>query len=179
MGNNNLPKIKDLYKGELADLKSQNDLNLLLNQPPLDKWIKEHPIHKQVKYLSIQRIEFLLTSVFIKWRIEIKEVNLIANSVKCVIRLWFKDPISLEWDWQDGVGAAPLQTDKNAGAIDFNKIKSDAVMKAAPAAESFAIKDAAHKLGKLFGKDLIRNDEIIMIRKKGINSGFLDLFPIF
>ena len=33
-------------------------------------------------------------------------------------------------------------------------------MKAAPAAESYAIKDAAEKLGKIFGKDLNRKDVI-------------------
>ena len=31
-------------------------------------------------------------------------------------------------------------------------------MMAAPSAESFAIKDAAEKLGKIFGKDLNRKD---------------------
>jgi hypothetical protein len=34
-------------------------------------------------------------------------------------------------------------------------------MKAAPAAESYAVKDAAEKIGKIFGKDLNRKDEII------------------
>ena len=63
--------------------------------------------------------------------------------------------------FQDGVGAAPLQTDKGAGAVDFNAIKSDAVMKAAPAAESYAVKDAAEKIGKLFGKDMNRADQIL------------------
>jgi len=161
MEKNNLPKLADLYKGELATLKNQNDLNLLLNQSPNEKWIKNHPYAKKVKYLTIQRIEYLMTSIFIKWKVEIKETKIIANSVVTVIRLHYKDPITFEWDWQDGIGAAPLQTDKDTGAIDFNHIKNDAVMKAAPASESFAIKDAAHKLGKLFGKDLIREDEII------------------
>ena len=70
----------------------------------------------------------------------------------------FIDPITGQWDWQDGIGASPLQTDKGAGAIDFQKIKNGAVMMAAPSAESFAIKDAAEKLGKIFGKDLNRRD---------------------
>jgi hypothetical protein len=54
-----------------------------------------------------------------------------------------------------------LQTDKGAGATDFNALKAGAVMMAAPAAETFAIKDAADKLGKLFGKDLNRKVDII------------------
>jgi len=34
-------------------------------------------------------------------------------------------------------------------------------MKAAPAAESYAVKDAAEKIGKIFGKDLNRADQIV------------------
>ena len=86
---------------------------------------------------------------------------LMANSSVVTVRLHYLDPISGEWDWQDGIGAAPLQTDKDAGATDWQKIKSDAVMKSVPAAESYAIKDAAEKLGKLFGKDLNRADKIL------------------
>ena len=63
--------------------------------------------------------------------------------------------------WQDGIGAAPIQTDKGAGAMQWDKAKSDAVMKAAPAAESYAVKDAAEKIGKLFGKDMNRADKIM------------------
>lgn len=36
-------------------------------------------------------------------------------------------------------------------------IKTDAVMKAAPAAESYAIKDAAEKFGKIFGGDIMKD----------------------
>lgn len=161
MEKKDLPKLNDLYKGDIALMQDQNKLNLLLNQAPNPEWIKKHPFAKNVNYLTIQRIEFLMTCIFGKWKVEIKDVKIIANSVLCTIRLHYLDPLTSEWDWQDGVGAAPLQTDKDMGAIDFNHIKNDAVMKAAPAAESFAVKDAAHKLGKLFGKDLIRNDEII------------------
>lgn len=156
-----LPKLQELYSEKLEELKNQNTLNILLNQKPKDEWIKTHPVAKNVKYLTIQRIEFLLTSIFLKWKIEIKEVKLIANSIVTTIRLHYQDPLTKEWEWQDGLGGAPVHTSKGKGATDFDNILSDAVMKAAPASESFAIKDAAHKIGKLFGKDLIRNDEII------------------
>jgi hypothetical protein len=90
----------------------------------------------------------------------VKESGILANSVQVIIRLYYIDPVSGDWDWQDGIGASPLQTNAGAGAIDFNQIKNAAVMMAAPAAESFAVKDAAEKLGKIFGKDLNRKDEI-------------------
>lgn len=161
METKNLPALQDLYSGELKEVQKDNALNLLLNQDTNPKWIKMHPFAKDVKYLTIGRVEFLLTSIFIKWHVEIKETTLIANSIVVTIRLHFKDPVSEDWRWQDGIGAAPIQTEKNEPATDFSKVRSDAVMKAAPAAKSFAIKDAAHHLGKLFGKDLNRRDEII------------------
>lgn len=156
-----LPTLAELYKGDLALKKGQNDLNVLLNQAPPANWIHEHPFARGVRYIPIERIEYLLTRIFIKWRVEVKEIKILANSICCTVRLHYQNIENNEWSYQDGVGAAPLQTDKGAGAIDFNAIKSDAVMKAAPAAKTFAIKDAAEQIGKLFGKDLNRKDEII------------------
>lgn len=157
---NKLPAIRDIYN-ESVDVIKENNLNVLLNQPPKDAWIKQHPIVKNVKYIPIERVEYLLTSIFIKWNVEVKIVQLIANSVVVTIRLHYMNPITNEMEYQDGIGASPLQTNKDAGATDWTQIKSDAVMKSAPAAESFAVKDAAEKIGNLFGKDLNRADKIL------------------
>jgi len=164
----NLPALADVYSGDLAKVRKGNDLNILLNQDVKPDWVEKHPIAKQkvngvvkpVEFISIARVEYLLTAIFIHWHVEIRETALIANSVVVTIRLHFHDPVTNNWRWQDGIGAAPIQTDKDAAATDFSRVKSDAVMKAAPAAKSFAIKDAAHHLGKLFGKDLNRRDHI-------------------
>ena len=155
-----LPSINDLYS-EIAVKSKQNDLNVLLNHEPKAEWIKQHPIAKNVKYIPIERIEWLMTRIFIQWHVEIKMTQVIANSIVVTVRLHYKDVLSDEWLWQEGLGAAPIQTDKDAGATDFSKVKTDAVMKAAPAAESYAIKDAAEKIGKIFGKDLNRSDKIL------------------
>ena len=154
-----LPKIQELY-GDVAMQQKQNDLQILLNQEPHKQWIKQHPFVKNLKYIPIERIEWLLTRIFIKWRVEVKQTQIMANSVVITVRLHYLDVISNEWDWQEGIGAAPIQTDKDAAATDFSRVKTDAVMKAAPAAESYAVKDAAEKIGKLFGKDLNRADGI-------------------
>lgn len=159
MEKSQLPALNDLYSDQDLAIKN-NDLNILLNQPPAEKWIKEHPFIKGLKYIPIERIEWLLTSIFTKWWVEIIESKLIGNSVALTIRLFVLDPITGETLHQDGIGASPLQTDKDAGAIEFNRLKSGAVMMAAPAAESYAIKDAAEKFGKLFGKDISRKDQI-------------------
>jgi hypothetical protein len=154
-----LPKIEDLYADKELAVR-QNELNRLLNMPPKPEWIKLNPFADNAPYLPIERVEYLLTALFLKWRLEIKEVKLLANSVVVTSRLHVLDQISGEWDWQDGVGAAPLQTAKGAGAIEFDKIKGAAVQMGAPAAESYSLKDAAEKFGKLFGKDLGRKDEL-------------------
>ena len=160
MEKKNLPAIQELYNGDLELKKDQNDINILLNQPPNPNWIKDHPFAKGVKYIPIERIEYLLTRIFLRWRVEIKTVQILANSITITIRLHYQNIEDNEWSWQDGIGASPLQVDAKAGAIEFDKIKHDAVMKAAPAAKSYAIKDAAEEIGKLFGKDLNRKDEI-------------------
>ena len=159
MEKKNLPQLKDLYSGSL-EIKKENDLNILLNHEPKKEWIKIHPMVTGAKYIPIEIIEYLLTSIFIQWNIDIKNVQVIANSIVVTIRLHYRNPIDGEMRFQDGVGASPMQTAKDAGATDFSQIKSAAVMMAAPAAESYAIKDAAEKLGKLFGKDLNRKDAL-------------------
>lgn len=165
-----LPTIAEIYADEgLQPIAKDNAFQVLINQDPKQEWIREHPIVKveiknqqgqkvkvPAKFIPIERIEWLLINIFLKYKVEIKEVQLIANSVVVTVRLFYYDHISKEWHWQDGVGAAPVQTDSGTGAAGI--IKSSAVQMAAPAAESYAIKDAAEKIGRLFGKDLNRAD---------------------
>lgn len=174
-----LPSLNDLYDDK-ALMSRQSELLVLLNANPRKEWIKHHPQitvkddngqYVPLKYLSIQTVEYLLTSIFLKWRVEIKETKLIANSVVVSVRLFVQDPLTMEWDFQDGVGASPIQTDKGAGAIEFNAMKNGAIQMAAPAAESYAIKDAAEKFGKIFGKDLNRRDNYDIV---GVMEGKQD-----
>ena len=159
--NKNLPTIKELYDSDKLQLiEKESVFQRLVNEPPKSNWVKQHPFIKSVRYLPIERVEWLLTNVFVKWHVEIMDIKILANSVLMTIRLHYRNPMTDEWQYQDGVGASPLQTDKGSGAIDFNNIKSDAVMKAAPASKSYAVKDAAEQIGRLFGRDLNRADQI-------------------
>ena len=153
-----LPSLNDIY-ADVDGTTKNTALAVILNAEPPQNWIKIHPMTK-FKYIPIERVEYLLTRIFGRWKVEVKESGILANSVQVIIRLHYIDPVTGEWDWQDGIGASPLQTNAGAGAIDFNQIKNAAVQMAAPAAESYAIKDAAEKIGKIFGKDLNRKDEI-------------------
>lgn len=167
-----LARIEDLHANlELA--AQNNDFLKLVNAMPKKEWVKDHPIAKQeiinpegqkvkvpTQYIPVGIVEYLLTAVFQKWRLEVKNVQVIANSICVTVRLWYMDPITGQWDWQDGIGAAPISTEKGAAATDFTKVITSAVQTGAPAAESYALKDAAEKIGKLFGKDLNRKEQM-------------------
>lgn len=155
-----LPSINDLYEDKELVVK-QNELNVILNSDPSPTWIKEHPFIKWLKYLPIERVEYLLTAIFSRWEVEVKEIKLIANSVVVTVSLKVQDPLDQNvWIRQDGIGAMPIQVQKWNGATEFDKMNSSAIQMWAPSAESYAIKDAAEKLGKIFWKDLNRKDTI-------------------
>jgi hypothetical protein len=185
---NNLPKIPTI-----ADLVSESDndykenaLMVILNQPPPEQWLKPHPTAKTkdaqgnsvpARYLPIERVEYLLSRIFGKWNVEIKNVQVLANSIGVTVRLYVTNPITGEIEWQDGFGASPIQTNSGAGAMDWNQAKSAGVQMAGPSAESYAIKDAAEKFGKLFGKDANRQTQIdyTHLLKSEINKEDLQL----
>lgn len=150
-----LPTLQDLVTDSEVSLK-QNALTVLLNQEPPKVWLLDHPMIKNYKYLPIEKVEYLLTRIFPRWWVEIRNTQIVANSVCVTVRLHVINPITGAEEWQDGIGAAPIQTDKGAGATDWNAVKTDGVQKAAPAAETYAVKDAAEKFGKVFGRDVAR-----------------------
>lgn len=154
-----LPALKDIIGDDVLIFKN-DELNLLLNQDVPAQWIKKHPFVKDHFYIPIARVENLLTVIFQIWRAEVIEYKQLFNSVSCHVRVHYVHPVTKEWQFHDGLGAVGMQTDKGMAASDLNAIKQDAVMKALPAAKSFAIKDAAEHLGKLFGRDLSRKDVV-------------------
>lgn len=159
MNERKLPTIAQIVAGDNLPVDAKtNQLNILLNQEPPKTWLKSHPMVKGVVYLPVDKIEYLLTAIFVKWHVEVKDVKVIANSSVVTVRLHYKDPITGEILWQDGVGAAPIHTKSGAGAMDWNSVNPMSVMQAVPSAESYAVKDAAEKIGRIFGKDLNRKD---------------------
>lgn len=167
----NLPKIKDLYN-DRGLAKAQDAFVTLMNQPPKPEWIKEHPYiktevivngYKQkvpYKYLPIERIEFLLKTIFKQYRIEVTGQGTAFNGVWVTVRVHYKDPISGEWSFHDGIGASQMQTAKGTSAADLANINNGAISMAFPMAKTEALKNACKSFGKLFGSDLNKSDEI-------------------
>lgn len=154
-----LPTLAELHFDESQAFKN-DQFNLLLNQPVPDAWVKSHPFAKNVSYLPIDKVEFLLTRIFQQWKVEVISYSSMFNSVSVHVRLHVLSPVTGEWSFHDGLGAVGVQTDAGKPASDLGAIKQDAIMKALPAAESYAIKDAAEKLGIIFGKNLNRKDTL-------------------
>jgi len=152
-----LPKIQDLYD-DIDSAKSNDTLMTLLNQPPKPSWVKTHPIIANYKYLPIDKIEYLLKKIFKKYKIEIIREGVAFNGVYVVVRVWYLNPISNQFDYHDGIGAKELQVKKGSSAADLAMINSGALAMAFPIAKTVAIKDACDHFGMLFGSDLNRRD---------------------
>lgn len=159
MSTEKLPTLSELVEDNEMSLK-ENHLMVLLNQPPPEKWLVEHPMIRGYRYIPIERVEYLLSRIYGTWWVEVLNTAIMANSVCVTVRLHVINPLTKKEEWNDGVGAAPIQTDKDAGAMDWNKAKADGVQKALPSAKTYAIKDAADCFGKIFGKDVSRKNQI-------------------
>lgn len=147
-----LPSIADLHK-DIQEAFKNDQLNLLLNQPPSEAWLKAYPAEMKIKgdkkYLPIDKVDFLLKYIFGRTKIEVLDAKQINDSMHITVRIWYKDPITGEWDFQDGVGAHPIYP--NAGGV-----KTSTAI-----AKQTAKKDAADELGAVFGRDLGRKDTVM------------------
>ena len=173
-----LPKLSELRK-EVIQFEEQDKLNWLCNQPPKKEWILINKFANNSKYIPIAIIETLIQKVFGEHRIEVIETKTMFNSIAVTVRIHFKNPLTNEWSFHDGVGAVELQTKAESGCLkaDFSNINKGAVMMALPMAKSYAIKDGISHIGKLFGRDLNRKD--VIYYKPDRNQMFDELVALF
>lgn len=154
---NKVPTIQELYANTEIALQ-QDQINVILNQPPPTKWLKEHPYVRGHMYLPIDKVEFMLKKLFKKTRIEILREGVSFNGIYVVVRVWYQDILSQEMDFNDGIGAIQLQTAKGTSPADLANINNGAVSMAFPIAKTLAIKDACDHFGAIFGANLNRKD---------------------
>jgi hypothetical protein len=165
----NLPSIKRLYSADLAEIAKRDEFVALMNNPPAPEWVKVHPFIKNYKYLPIERVEFLLKSIFKAYKIEITGQGQSFSGVWVTVRVHYIDPVTGEWMYHDGIGAEELQLRAATDEEKDNKIKvifsieninKGALKMAYPLAKTTAVKDACDHFGRLFGSDLNRKDSI-------------------
>lgn len=145
---------------DVEEAYKNDQFNLLLNQPPIQTWVKEHPFIRGYRYLPIDKIELLLKKIFKRYRIEITGQGTSFNGVWVTVRVHYYHPIHQEWDYHDGIGAAQLQTKKDTSPADLVNINNGAISMAFPMAKTIAVKDACDHFGDFFGANLNRKDVI-------------------
>lgn len=152
-----IPTLQELY-AEDGSAFMNDKFQQMLNQDPIAHWVK---VEKNIPYLPIDKVEILLDRIFVGMvQVEIKEVKIVLNSIQATVRLLVFHPIKQMWVFNDGVGAMPIQLAKGATPGDLSKVNHAAIQMNAPAAVSFAVKDAAERFGKIFGRDLSRKDTV-------------------
>lgn len=135
--------------------KAMTDFKTLCNEEPETKeWNK---FSKQ-NYVPISFIEMSLDELlYLGWHTEVIKWEIQLNSCCVHLRLHYTNPVTGKECWTDGLGACPIQTNLDSKPMDISNIKSAGIQMALPAAKSYALKDAAEQLGKVFGRDIARN----------------------
>jgi hypothetical protein len=155
-----LPTLTELFSDSLQLAGKQEGLNAILNAPPPDKWVKEHPFIKGHKYLPIDKVEYLLRKIFKHYQIEITAQGTAFNGVWVTVRVHYYNPALKAMSFVDGIGASQLQTAKGTSPADLINLNNGAISMAFPIAKSLAIKDACQLIGNIFGANLDRKDTI-------------------
>jgi len=170
-GKKELPVLSDLYNIENIEVAFKTDqFNLLVNQQPDPAWIATNKYAGNSKYIPIGIQETLLQRIFKQHRIEILREGTMFNAVYVTIRLHYLHPVTNIWEFHDGTGADQVQTKAGASAADLSSISNNAVAMSLPKAVSFAISDATDHLGKLFGRDLNREKQMVFGVDKNLDS---------
>ena len=161
-----------LDESQIVEFQKQDIYNSLLNENPPQQWVKQHPYIKQEVeingekkkvpyfYLPIDKVEFLLRRIFKRYRIEVLREGTAFNGVYVVVKVHFFDPVNMDWDWRDGIGAIELQVKAGSSPSDLANINKGALSMAFPLAKTLAIKDACDTIGRIFGADLNRRDTL-------------------
>ena len=136
--------IEQILSGDVE----MSPLQKILETDPPKEWrksreiLRETGLKEKFEYLPIERIDYLLRTIFNGHRLEVTNLGVFANSVQLSVRLHYCLPDSGEWTFQDGVGA---------------EHSKKGIEVAVAIAESNAKKSAAKKIGKIFGRDLSRD----------------------
>jgi len=123
--------------------------------------IEEKIDGKVLQHVPISAIEQLLRRLYFgQYTIEVVDYKQIMNEVTVHARLRVRHPVTNEWLTYDGLGSVQIQQYSGAKIGDIINTKiGNALHKNLPAAYAFAVKNAAKKIGKIFGADLMRKHE--------------------
>lgn len=139
--------LEKLYS-EVGFIKDVENLDEILNSEPKKEWLKTHEQIKDYKYLPVKKVEFLLTRLFKSVHFEIRHI-IKDNDCTVSVRVHYEDRDG-RLMYQDGIASCQIS-------------KTQPAEMAIPKAKSIAIMNAARSMGKIFGRDLNRDDDALSI----------------
>jgi hypothetical protein len=88
---------------------AEHSVKMLCAMNPHASWIKKNPFANNSEYLPIDKIEYLLDSLYKEWQIEIRNVMQTDTSATVAIRLHYQNRNTGEWLFHDGVASEPYK----------------------------------------------------------------------
>lgn len=177
MADNKVQRFKPVTN--LVGGRTQTQILEFLKKAPRTK---KSPVgSSNLDYVPIYEIEDKLDNLFGKfgWFWQVKNIETSLNSVIVFGAIWVRGSDGSFTEYMSGVGAAPLQfddywkrdakgrimvgSDKKPMKVrdlkyDAQAMKTNAFQLAAPSASSFALSNAAARIGKPFGRNLNGRD---------------------
>ena len=155
MDNSN--KLSVYESKEIQQVKDTMDgLYKTLSKKPDPKHIKKNKYANNSNYVEIGYIEAQLDRLFLSWDWIVDSVQLIANGIVVTGKLVVKT-VNGNTITRSGVAGVEIQTLKNATSLTPETISSKALDRDPGRAEAYALKNAASKLGNVFGRGLNRD----------------------
>lgn len=130
------------YKGNIKEV---------LNQDLPSSWVKEieYADGKKGAYLPIDKVEMILDNISDNWSVEIKNTIFLSHSVTVIVRVTFSIGVNSYFN----EGGATILVGKEVTA-----------QTAFPIAKSMAVKDACECFGRVFGRDLNRGKDLVVLK---------------
>jgi hypothetical protein len=160
-----------LEKNELETLRKEENFTLAMERflvfmakPPIK--VKVEPKKGNFPYIPISEIENQLDTIFLgQWQSEITQTIIVGNEIVMNVKVGVLHPITKEWIWRAGTGAAMIRQKSGSKISDIDGKIPNAVEMDAPHAKADAIKNAVQSLGDFFGRNLRRKIEDVATYK--------------
>jgi len=158
-------ELTTIDKAELQAIKNEENFTLamerflvFLAKPPAR--VKVEPKKGNFPYIPISEIENQLDTIFLgQWQSEITQTIIVGNEIVMNVKVGVLHPITKEWLWRAGTGAAMIRQKSGSKISDIDGKIPNAVEMDAPHAKADAIKNAVQSLGDFFGRNLRRKQE--------------------
>lgn len=130
----------------------------VLNQVPPKNEVQINKAANNSKYLPISFVQMKLDEMFFGlWETVNFEYQVIANEIVGRLELRVFHTVAKMWISRTGAAAAMIQQKKNSPITDIGAKHKNTLVKDFPHLEAECLKNAAKKLGKMFGRDLNRD----------------------